>query len=197
VSVVEALSRIAEIQAAIAPPQAAPAVAPAGAFAGELQSAQATPGTAVANSLSSLGAAAAPGDAGSIPPDLAPLVRQAAQANGVDPALVAAVARAESGFNPTAVSPAGAQGLMQLMPGTARGLGVTDPFDPAQSLNGGASYLRAQLDRFGDPALALAAYNAGPGAVSRAGGIPPYAETQAYVQRVLGYYEGFRAQGLA
>jgi soluble lytic murein transglycosylase-like protein len=115
----------------------------------------------------------------------------------MDPALVAAVARAESGFNPAAVSPAGAQGLMQLMPSTARGLGVTDPFDPAQNLDGGARYLRAQLDRFGDPALALAAYNAGPGAVSRAGGIPPYAETQTYVQRVLGYYQSFRAQGLA
>jgi len=197
VSVVETLARIAEIQSALAPPQPAPSAAPASAFAAELQTARATPGTAVAHSLSLSATAAGPVEPGALPPDLAPLVRQAAEAHGVDPALVAAVARAESNFNPAAVSPAGAQGLMQLMPGTARGLGVTDPFDPMQSLGGGARYLRAQLDRFGDPALALAAYNAGPGAVSRAGGIPPYAETQAYVRRVLGYYEGFRAQGLA
>jgi soluble lytic murein transglycosylase-like protein len=197
VSVVEALSRIAEIQAAITPPQTAFSASPAGAFAADLQAAQAIPGTALSNALASTRTTAEPVDPGQIPPDLLPLVRQAAQANGMDPALVAAVARAESGFNPAAVSPAGAQGLMQLMPSTARGLGVTDPFDPAQNLDGGARYLRAQLDRFGDPALALAAYNAGPGAVSRAGGIPPYAETQTYVQRVLGYYQSFRAQGLA
>jgi cell wall-associated NlpC family hydrolase len=81
---------------------------------------------------------------------------------------------------------------MQLMPGTARGLGVTDPFDPMQSLRGGAKYLRAQLDRFGgDYEKALAAYNAGPGAVQKYGGIPPYAETQAYVPRVMGYFQEF------
>lgn len=191
---VEVMSRISEIQALIAPPQAAPAAGTTD-FAAQLQSASVPTGTAVARALP-----AAPGgtqNPGQVPADILPLIRQAAQANGVDPALVAAVARAESGFNPSAGSPAGAQGLMQLMPGTARGLGVTDPFDAAQSANGGAKYLRAQLDRFGDPSLALAAYNAGPGAVTKYGGVPPYQETQTYVQRVLGYYEAFKAQGLS
>jgi hypothetical protein len=104
---------------------------------------------------------------------------------GVDPALLAAVARTESGLDPAAVSPGGAQGLMQLMPATAAGLGVANPFDPAQAVDGAARLLRGHLDRFGSVDLALAAYNAGGGAVTRYGGIPPYAETQAYVRRVL------------
>lgn len=96
-----------------------------------------------------------------------------------------AVIRQESGFNPRAVSPRGAIGLMQLMPATAAELGV-DPFDPAANIFGGAAYLRRQLDRFdGRIDLALAAYNAGAGAVNRHGGVPPYAETQAYVARSL------------
>ncbi len=120
------------------------------------------------------------------------MIRQAADEAGVPPALVKAVAKAESDFNPQAGSPAGAQGLMQLMPGTGRGLGVTDPFDPMQSLRGGAKYLRAQLDRFGgDYEKAIAAYNAGPGAVQKYGGIPPYAETQAYVPKVMAYFQEF------
>jgi hypothetical protein len=113
---------------------------------------------------------------------------QAAREANVPPALLKAMCRSESNFNPRAQSHAGAQGLMQLMPGTARGLGVTDAFDPVQSLRGGARYLRQQLDRFGgDVSKAVAAYNAGPGAVQRFGGVPPYRETQTYVQRVLGY----------
>jgi soluble lytic murein transglycosylase-like protein len=116
-------------------------------------------------------------------------IAQAAAAHGVDPALLSAVAWTESGFDPSAGSTAGAQGLMQLMPATAAGLGV-DPLDPAQSLAGGAAYLRTQLDRFGGRVdLALAAYNAGPTAVRNAGGIPPYPETQAYVRRVLDRFQ--------
>jgi soluble lytic murein transglycosylase-like protein len=114
----------------------------------------------------------------------------AASKYGVDPALVRALIAQESGFDPTATSPAGAQGLMQLMPATARGFGVTDPYDPAQSIDAGTRYLGGQLDRFGgDVRLALAAYNAGPGAVERFGGVPPYAETQRYVENVLAHYQ--------
>lgn len=113
-------------------------------------------------------------------------ILEAAQRYGVDATLVKAVVKNESGFDARATSKAGAQGLMQLMPGTAAGLGVTDAYDPAQSIDAGTRYLKAQLDRFGgDATLAVAAYNAGPNAVARYGGVPPYAETQAYVRRVL------------
>jgi len=104
---------------------------------------------------------------------------------GVDAGLLAAVARQESGFNPKAVSPAGAQGLMQLMPATARGLGVANPFDPAQAVDGAARLLKAHLAEFGRVDLALAAYNAGPGAVHKYDGVPPYAETQNYVRSIM------------
>ncbi|MEW6182252.1 MAG: lytic transglycosylase domain-containing protein [Bacillota bacterium] len=111
----------------------------------------------------------------------------AASRFGLRPELLKAVAQAESNFNPKAVSKAGAQGIMQLMPATARGLGVRDPFNPVENIFAGAAYLRSLLDRFdGNETLALAAYNAGPGAVARYGGVPPYRETQAYVARVLG-----------
>lgn len=123
------------------------------------------------------------------------LVVRAAQAQRLDPALVRAVVQAESGFNPRAVSPAGAKGLMQLMDSTAQALGVRDPFDPVQNVAGGTRYLRQMLDLFGDERLALAAYNAGPGAVQRYGGVPPYAETQRYVATVLALRERYRAVG--
>jgi soluble lytic murein transglycosylase-like protein len=110
---------------------------------------------------------------------------------GIPPALVKAVIAAESAFDSRAVSRKGAQGLMQLMPATAASLGVADPFEPGQNVAGGTSYLKAMIDRYGDLSRAIAAYNAGPGAVDRYGGIPPYRETQAYVDRVLTYYRRY------
>jgi soluble lytic murein transglycosylase-like protein len=103
---------------------------------------------------------------------------------GVSPKLLAAVAKVESGYKPTAVSPAGARGLMQIMPGTAKGLGVSNAFDPAQAVEGAAKLLSRNLKEFGSLDLALAAYNAGGGAVKKYKGIPPYAETRAYVPKV-------------
>ena len=116
----------------------------------------------------------------------ADLFNRAGAAHGVSPRLLAAMARQESGFDPSAVSPAGARGLMQLMPATARGLGVTDSFDPAQAVDGAARLMRDLLDRFGGRVdLALAGYNAGPGAVLRYDGVPPYPETKNYVRSIL------------
>jgi soluble lytic murein transglycosylase-like protein len=110
---------------------------------------------------------------------------------------IRAVVRVESDFVPTAVSRVGALGLMQLMPQTARSMGVTDPFDPRQNILGGSRYLRVLANRFeGDLVLTTAAYNAGGGAVERYGGIPPFAETQRYVRRVLDHYQRYRAGAL-
>lgn len=113
------------------------------------------------------------------------LARAAAADEGIPEDLFLNLVQAESNFNPSAKSGAGARGLAQLMPGTAAQLGV-DPDDPIQNLKGGARYLREQYDRFGDWSLALAAYNAGPGAVQKHGGIPPYKETREYVAKILG-----------
>ena len=118
-------------------------------------------------------------------PDLDAMIRQAAQEQGIDPALYRSLIMAESSGNANAVSPKGAMGYAQLMPATAAELGV-DPSDPAQNLKGGAMYLRQMLERFKDPKLALAAYNAGPANVEKYNGIPPFAETQNYVSKVLG-----------
>jgi len=132
-------------------------------------------------SVRSVSAASAP-----IPPLFAQLVAEAAKKHRLDPALVAAVIRAESNFSPRAVSPKGARGLMQLMPATARRLGVERPFDPAENVLGGTAYLSELADRYGETNvdLILAAYNAGEGAVATYGGVPPFRETRNYVRRV-------------
>lgn len=112
----------------------------------------------------------------------------------VDPALVKAIVANESGFDPNATSRTGAQGLMQLEPGTAAELGVSDAYDPAQNISGGTRYIKGLLERFhGDVRLAVAAYNAGASAVEKYGGVPPYAETETYVQNVLASYARYRA----
>jgi soluble lytic murein transglycosylase-like protein len=124
-----------------------------------------------------------------VPAGYATIIDEAAQAHGVDPRLIAAVIRRESAWNPNALSRVGASGLMQLMPATARELGVTNIFDVRQNIFGGTRYLRSLLDRFnGDLDLTLAAYNAGPGAVKKYKGVPPYAETRAYVRAVRAAY---------
>ena len=125
--------------------------------------------------------------------DVRALAIAAARRHGLDPNLVLAVVAVESGFQADAVSHKGAQGLMQLMPATARDLGVADAFDPAQNLDGGTRYLRMLVARYGgDLGKALAAYNAGPGAVTRHGGVPPYRETHHYIDRVLKRYQRAR-----
>jgi soluble lytic murein transglycosylase-like protein len=125
-----------------------------------------------------------------VPPQVASLLVEASQTHGIDARLLAAVASRESAWNPHAVSAAGACGLMQLMPATARYLGIANVFDARENVLGGARYLRALLDAFhGDLDLTLAAYNAGPGAVQRYGGVPPYRETRAYVTAVRAAYE--------
>ncbi len=190
-------SRIAEISGA--PP--ASALAPVGAPAAG--STKFT--TALASALNAPpamppdGSAPAGGSLGSLAPaPVAParidaLVEQNAATWQVDPALIKAVIANESGFDAHATSGVGAQGLMQLMPATAAGLGVHDSYDPAQNVAGGARYLKGLLDRFGgDTRLAVAAYNAGPGAVAKYGDVPPYAETKNYVQNVLASYDKYR-----
>ena len=122
------------------------------------------------------------------------VILRAADVHRIAPELIKAVMLVESGMNPRATSPAGAQGLMQLMPATARGLGVDDSYDPQENVFGGARYLRKMLDRFGDRSLALAAYNAGPGNVEKHGGIPPFEETRLYVKKVSKYYTHFLSE---
>jgi soluble lytic murein transglycosylase-like protein len=126
-------------------------------------------------------------------PGIERLVDESATAWRVDPALVEAIIANESGFDPKATSGAGARGLMQLMPETAARLGVADAYDPKENVEGGTRYLREMLDRFGSLELAVAAYNAGPAAVERYGGVPPYAETRTYVRNVLTKYRAYGA----
>ncbi|HEY4095280.1 MAG TPA: lytic transglycosylase domain-containing protein [Baekduia sp.] len=162
-------------------------------FAQALQSAQGTTSPTAT-------AASAPAASGLNAGDPSPYDAQitaAATKYGIDPALLKGLIRQESNFNASARSGAGAQGLTQLMPATAKSLGV-DAGDPAQAIDGGARYLKTQLDRFGgDESKALAAYNAGPGAVAKYGGVPPYAETQGYVKSVLAFAAQYRGAGAA
>lgn len=144
------------------------------------------PDEVVEEVLAPVAAAEAPVEPG----DLRALAAAAARRHGLDEGLVLAVVGVESAFRPDAVSPKGAQGLMQLMPGTARELGVKDALDPAQNLDGGSRHLKGLVARYdGDLEKALAAYNAGAGAVARHGGIPPYRETRDYVKKVLKRYK--------
>jgi len=167
-----------------APPAASPSN-----FAATLAKAQGkSSGTTSAGKPVTAATPVATASIGSGPVPYADLIASAAKRYGVDPALLAGLVKAESNFNPNAQSGVGAKGLTQLMDATARGLGVQNSFDPAQALDGGAKFLGGLLKQFkGDERLALAAYNAGPGAVQKFGGIPPYQETQRYVPKVLGF----------
>jgi soluble lytic murein transglycosylase-like protein len=182
VSIASIDARVQELQTMVATMTGAPAAQPSSAsFASALASAQ-TPATQTSPSATGTDGSAFGAE-----------IDAAAASNGIDPALLKGLVSQESGFDPNARSGAGALGLTQLMPGTASSLGVTNPLDPAQSLQGGARYLRQQLDRFGgDERLALAAYNAGPGAVARYGGVPPYSETQNYVNSVMAKAAAYR-----
>ena len=192
-SVDSVLARVSELQGLIAGAHPTP-VATRSSFASQLADATSTV-SQTAPTATAATATAAPG-VSELPADVpyGAEITAAAKKYGIDPALLAGLVKQESGFNPSAGSPAGARGLTQLMPATAAGLGVTDVLDPVQSLEGGAKYLRAQLDAFGgDVTRALAAYNAGPGAVKRYGGVPPYAETQNYVRAVQANAAAYRA----
>ena len=191
-SIEAVMSRVSQIQAMLAsaqgPMAATPAAAEPKSFSTELANATGTTLTSAATPATTAASTTTATPTASELPAGTPYASEitaAAKANGLDPALLAGLIKQESNFNPTAGSPAGARGLAQLMPATAAGLGVTNVLDPVQSINGGAKYLAQQLKTFGgDVAKALAAYNAGPGAVQRFGGIPPYAETQNYVRVV-------------
>ena len=193
-SVDAVVARVSELEQMLRFQGPGAAQASSASFAAQLQSA--TAATAPVSATASAASAGAVAGASSLPAGTpyAAEITAAASKHGVDPALLAGLVKQESNFNPDAGSPAGAQGLTQLMPATAASLGVTNVHDPVQALDGGAKYLRQQLDRFGgDVARALAAYNAGPGAVERFGGVPPYAETQEYVRRVQANAAEYRA----
>ena len=165
-------------------------------FATALQAATTADVSGVASTATgypALGYGTSSGVASSESSEYDPLIEQAAARNGLDPAVLHGLIQQESGFDPNATSSAGATGLTQLMPGTASSMGVANPLNAAESIEGGARYLGQLMSQFGgNTEDALAAYNAGPGAVQQYGGVPPYAETQSYVIKVLGNAEAYR-----
>ena len=211
--------RVQQLQALLEQVEQGPSVAASKTFASALDAAQAdistanayptsatpttvaydsTPTTATNDSIPTTAAydSATPAGASDGGSTYAPLIERAAARYGLDPALLSGLIEQESGFDPTASSSAGALGLTQLMPSTAASLGVSEPLNPAQSIEGGARYLSQLLHQFGgNTANALAAYNAGPGAVAQYGGVPPYPETQQYVAKVLGYAASYSPSG--
>jgi soluble lytic murein transglycosylase-like protein len=193
-SVASVSARVSELEAMIAAANGgSPSPAAGSSTSFDQQLSQAT-GAQATSATAATGTSSTATGSGSVPYEQQ--IDAAAQKYGIDPAVLKGLVKQESGFNPNAGSPAGAQGLTQLMPGTAAALGVTDVHDPAQSIDGGARYLKQQLDRFGgDYSKALAAYNAGPGAVQRYGGVPPYAETQNYVKSILAFAQQYRQDG--
>jgi soluble lytic murein transglycosylase-like protein len=207
-ALIEATGQVASGNTALAPGASSPSTQSANTgFASALQTATSAQAAGLADSTptttaDALGVAGAPeladqsaqglgASAGSS--EYESVIDQAAARNGVDPAVLHGLIQQESGFDPSATSSAGASGLTQLMPGTAASLGVANPLNPAESIEGGARYLGQLMDEFGgNTEEALAAYNAGPGAVQQYGGVPPYAETQSYVSKVLGDAEAYR-----
>ena len=190
-SVQSAIARVSQLEGMIAAANGgSPSPSASTSTSFDQQLSQATD-AAQATSASTSSTAVDSTGSGSVPYEQQ--IDSAAQKYGIDPAVLKGLIKQESGFNANAGSPAGAQGLTQLMPGTASAMGVTDLHDPAQSIDGGAHYLKMQLDRFGgDYSKALAAYHAGPGAVQRYGGVPPYSETQNYVKNVLAFAQQYR-----
>ncbi len=193
-------NRIADIQARFGIPQQLPGADFGAMLQKEMQRAKESEKTSAENSVTAAGSLQEsqqtavqmmlpPADGTVSSQSFANMVAEAARKYEVDPKLLSAVAEAESGGDQSALSPAGAVGVMQLMPDTAASLGV-DPYDEKQNIEGGAKYLRQMLDSFGgDVRKAVAAYNAGPQAVHDYGGVPPYRETQSYVNRVLDLYQ--------
>lgn len=188
-----AMARVRQIQAMIeevrdgASPTRSSAGATGQSFASTLQSASAD-STSTASAASLTGASAGAGGG-----EYEALIEQAAQRNGIEPAVLYGLIEQESGFNASAQSSAGAMGLTQLMPGTASSLGVSNPYDAAESIEGGARYLGNLMREFsGNTTDALAAYNAGPAAVSQYGGVPPYPETESYVSKVMANADAYR-----
>lgn len=196
----ELLNRLGEDRPHVTPSLAGPMKAETAAIASPLKGAAPNFAQTLEKALQPLdpmagGRAISPTGAKPTADSVQAMCKEVAMKYGLDQAVFQALVQTESDFNPKLVSSAGAMGLAQLMPKTAEQLGVRDPFDPRQNLEGGAKYLAQMVKQFnGDMKLALAAYNAGPGAVTRAGGVPPFPETQDYVRKVISRAENYRGR---